>query len=238
MRGAGAARIPRPLLLGAIAVAVVLVIVGAAAFLIRSHQAPPALALDSPSTAATSGGLVGAWKVTTGSEAGYRAKEQFINQPDVTEAVARTDHVTGGLVVSQVGSSLRISGIHVRVDVSTLQSQDKYATYQVYQRDFFVKTIYLQSDRMPYADFKGEQVAVPATALPGPVTMSVTGRLTLHGVTKEVTSQMQVQINGAQVEDVGSVAVDMRDFAIDVPTIGFTKAEPGVTIEFHLLLAR
>jgi len=231
-------RVPRALMIGGIGLAVFVVLAGTAAFLIRSHQAPPALTLRSPASATTSGGLFGTWKVTTRSEAGYRAREQFINQPEATDAVARTSHVTGGLIVSQAGSSLTIKEIHVRVDLSTLQSQDTYATYQVYQRDFFVKTIYLQSDRMPYADFKGDQVTVPEADAPGPVTLPITGTLTLHGISKRVTSQVQVQRNGAQVEVVGSIQVDMRDFAIDVPTIGFTKAEPGVTIEFHLLLAR
>ena len=215
-----------------------MLVVGAGALLIRSHYAPPALALSSGSSATASGGFAGSWTITAGSQAGYRAREQFINQPAPTEAVARTSHVTGGLLVSKAGSSLMVSGIHVRVDLSTLQSQDTYATYQVYQRDFFVRTIYLHSDTMPYADFKGDAITLSPAAAPGPVNVTMNGTLTLHGVTKRVTAQLQVQMNGAHVEVVGTIKVDMRDFAIDPPTIGFTRAEPGVTIEFHLLLAR
>jgi polyisoprenoid-binding protein YceI len=197
------------------------------------------MTLTSPASAApTYARLAGSWKITTGSEAGYRAREQFINQPEPTEAVARTSHVTGGLVVGDTSSSFAVHGIHVRVDLSTLQSQDTYATYQAYQRDFFVRTIYLQSDRMPYADFKGDALTLPARDAPGPVAVKIGGTLTLHGVSKHVIAQAQLQMNGAELEVVGSLKVDMRDFAIDPPTIGFTRAEPGVTIEFHLLLAR
>lgn len=236
MRRARVARIP--LAIGGVALAGLLLIVGATAFLIRSHQAPAALALSSPTSGTTSGGFAGSWTIVSGSEAGYRAREQFINQPETTEAVARTSHVTGGLVVSNTGSSLSVNDIRVRVDLSTLQSQDTYATYQVYQRDFFVRTIYLHSDTMPYADFKADRVTLPASAAPGPITVSIAGTLTLHGISKRVTSQVELQMKGVQAEVVGSIKVDMRDFAIDPPTIGFTRAEPVVTIEFHLLLAR
>jgi polyisoprenoid-binding protein YceI len=221
---------------GAAVAALALVLVGVAVLLIRAHTAPAPLALTSPAAASTPGGVEGTWKVTSGSEAGYRAREKFINQPEPTEAVARTSHVTGGLVIATSGSSLRITGIHFTVDLSTLQSQDKYAMYQAYQRDFFVKTIYLNSDTMPNAVFKGDPVTVPTSTEAGPVTLTFTGTLMLHGVTKQVTSPVQVQMNGSQIEAVGSTSVDMRDFGIEVPVIGFTTAEPIVTIEYHLLL--
>ena len=153
------------LIAGGAAAAVALVLVAIAVLLIRSHTAPAPLALTSPAAASTPGGVEGTWKVSSGSEAGYRAREKFINQPEPTEAVARTSHVTGGLVISRSGSSLRITGIHFTVDLATLQSQDKYAMYQAYQRDFFVKTIYLQSNTMPNADFKGDPVTVQALSL-------------------------------------------------------------------------
>jgi len=221
---------------GAIA-ALAFVLVGVAVLLIRSHTAPAPLSLTSPTAASTPGGVQGTWKISSGSQAGYRAREKFINQPEPTEAVARTSHVTGGLVITTSGSSLRITGIHFTVDLSTLQSQDKYAMYQAYQRDFFVKTIYLHSDAMPNADFQGDPVTVSASIGAGPVTLPVAGKLTLHGLTKQVMSRVQVQMNGSQIEAVGSTSVDMRDFGIEVPVIGFTTAEPTVTIEYHLLLA-
>ena len=56
--------------------------------------------------------LVGTWKVATGSEAGYRVKEKFINQPATTEAVARTPKIAGGLAVTSAGSELVAANIH------------------------------------------------------------------------------------------------------------------------------
>jgi polyisoprenoid-binding protein YceI len=227
----------RGLVAGGIVIAVLLVIAGTVAFLLGSHRAPAPLSLSSPSPPTTPNGLAGSWTVAAGSQAGYRAREQFINQPSPTEAVARTTKVSGSMVIQGSGSSLKATGIHFTVDLSTLQSQDKYANYQAYQRDFFVKTIYLHSDITPNADFKGDSVNLPADIGSGSVTLSVTGKLTLHGVTKQVTTQMQAQLNGSNIEAVGSLTVDMRDYGIEVPDISFTKAEPNVIIEYHLLLA-
>jgi polyisoprenoid-binding protein YceI len=228
----------RRLTAAAVVIAVLLVIAGVAAVLLASHRAPAPLSLGSPSAAGPANALAGTWTVTAGSQAGYRAREKFINQAAPTEAVARTTKVSGGLTIQGSGSSLKATGVHFTVALSTLQSQDTYANYQAYQRDFFVKTIYLHSDLTPNADFKGDPVSLPADIGSGPVTLVATGKLTLHGVTKSVTTQMQAQLNGNDVEVVGSISTDMRDFGIEVPDISFTKAEPGVIIEYHLLLAR
>src|SRR5438445_438989 len=81
-----------------------------------------------------------------GSEVGYRVREQVMNQPAPSEAVARTTQVSGGLQVTVAGSTIRAKGLQFNANLASLVSQDKYANYQVYQRDFFVRSIYLQTD--------------------------------------------------------------------------------------------
>lgn len=222
---------------GLIAVALLVVLGVAGTFLLGSHHAPAPLALNSPAADGTPNGLAGKWTVAAGSEAGYRVREQFVNQPAPTEAVARTTKVSGGLQIQSTGGSgLKAGGLHVTVDLSALQSQDKYATFQTYQRDFFIRTIYLETAQYPNADFKADSVTLADGIASAPVSISVTGTLTVHGVTKPVTTQLQVQLNGAQLEAAGSITVDMRDFNVMPPDISFTKAEPAVVIEYHLLL--
>ena len=81
-------------------------------------------------------------------------------------------------------------------------------------------------------------VGVPIEQSHGPATMDLPGKLKVHGVTKDVTTHLSVQLNGADIELVGSISLDMRDYNIDVPDISFTKAEPTVLIEYHLILSR
>lgn len=230
-------RLRRRVIVGASAGAVLLVIGGAAALLLSSHQAPAPLALSSPASGNPQGSLVGTWKVSAGSEVGYRVREKFINQPATTEAVARTTKVTGTLEIVAHGSVLTAIHIHFTADLTALVSQDRYANYQVYQRDFFVRRIYLQTDEFPNAEFTADSLSLPADQT-GTIPLVVSGKLSVHGVTKTVTSSLQAQKNGDQVEIAGSINIDMRDFNVAPPDISFTTAEPGVIIEYHLLLVR
>src|SRR6266852_8789620 len=74
------------------------------------HKAPPPLALSSPSASASAGSLAGRWKIAAGSEAGYRVREKFINQPAPTEAVARTSAVSGNLIIAAQGDQFVVQG--------------------------------------------------------------------------------------------------------------------------------
>lgn len=230
------ARLKRRILPGAAAlVAILALVLLAARLILGSHQAPSEFALSSPHPAGSASALAGRWTVGPGSQVGYRAKEKFINQPSETEAVARTSNINGSLVVSVEGATVKVSQMKFSVDLASLTSQDKYANYQVYQRDFFVRKIYLQTDTFPTATFAADPMSftLPAGA---PVTVDVSGRLTVHGVTKAATAHLEATGGGGQAEIAGSIRVDMRDFAIDPPDISFTRAEPQVTIEFDLKL--
>ena len=210
----------------------------AGVLVLRSHQAPAAFALSTPSESTGTAPLAGVWRVAAGSEAGYRARERFINQPATTEAVARTDKVTGSVKITAQGASYTAKDVDIKVDLGALVSQDKYANYQAYQRDFFVRTIYLQTNVYPTAEFKAANVSVRADQAPGPVELSVPGTLSAHGVTKPAKADMKVQLTGDRLEVVGTINVDMRDFNVEVPAISFTTAEPILVVEYHLLLAR
>lgn len=203
--------------------------------LIGSHQSPSPLALRTAEHPGSASALAGKWSAGTGSVAGYRAREKFINQPSETEAVARTSSVRGTLIVAVEGGTVSVTRMNFTVDLASLTSQDKYATYQVYQRDFFVRTIYLETASFPTANFVADSLkfSLPSS---GPVSVDVPGKLTVHGVTKAVAAHVQATSTGTQAEVVGSMDVDMRDFAIEPPDISFTRAEPGITVEFDLKL--
>jgi polyisoprenoid-binding protein YceI len=216
-------------------VGVVVVAGVAASILLASHKAPTPLALRTPAASGPAVALAGRWTVGPGSQVGYRVKEKFINQPTQTEAVARTSKVTGSLVVAGNGSTVSVTEMKVTVDLASLTSQDKYANYQVYQRDGFIRSIYLQTSTYPRAMFVGDATdfVLPTN---GPVKVDVGGKLTVHGETRQVTAHLQAQGLGQQAEVAGQIVVDMRDFGVEVPDISFTTADSSVTIEFDLML--
>jgi polyisoprenoid-binding protein YceI len=66
-------------------------------------------------------------------------------------------------------------------------------------------------------------------------TQRATGRLTLHGVTRELSFPVRVTQAGAELAVDGDAAVDTRDFGLPVIRLmGLLKVDPVVHVRFHL----
>jgi polyisoprenoid-binding protein YceI len=209
------------------------------------RSAPPALALASPSArpatdvipTATTGGP-GTWTVASGSVAGYRVTEQFAGQSSTHQAVARTSAVSGQVTIVQSGDTYQMSSATITVQLSSLASVDSVAGYNVTNRDRIVQES-LDVDTFPTAVFEAENVALPAGAETGQaVTVSAPGKLTIHGVTKDVTATLQLRVSGGSAQIAGSIPTNMTDFGISPPRAPFVTVQTPVTIEVALNLTR
>jgi polyisoprenoid-binding protein YceI len=224
---------------------VLLAAAGASAYFFSGlRSSPPALTLASPSpssatTSASTAGGSGTWLIASGSLVGYRVKEQFAGQSSPHEAVARTGDVTGTVSIAQNGSAYVMTSATVTVELSSLASVDSVAGYNVTNRDRIVQGS-LDVRDYPTAVFQAQNVTLPAGSETGQtVTVSVPGQLTVHGVTRNVTASLQLNVvSGTTAQIAGSIATNMTDFGVSPPTIGFTTVQPAVTVEFKLNLAR
>ena len=228
----------------AVAALVVLGAAGAYAYFFSGFRtSPPTLALASPSPTAsqsptTSSSGPGAWQITSGSLVGYRVKEQFAGQASTHEAVARTGDVTGLVTITQKGTSFEMTSAKVTVQLANLASVDSVAGYNVRNRDGIVQRA-LSVSSFPTAIFEAENVALPADVETGQqVTVTVPGRLTVHGVTKSVTATLQLRVVGGTAQIAGSIATNMTDFGVNPPSVPFTVVQPQVTIELSLNLTQ
>lgn len=62
-----------------------------------------------------------------------------------------------------------------------------------------------------------------------------TGRLTFHGVTRELSFPVRVTAAGAELAVDGDAAIDTRDFGLPViRMMGLLKVDPVVHVRFHL----
>ncbi len=236
----------RRVLIPLIAVAALVVLGGAGAyayFFSGLRTSPATLALSSPSpttsasasTAAASGGT---WTITSGSLAGYRVKEQFVGQSSAHEAVARTSGVTGTITITRSGDTYTLSTAKITVQLSGLASVDSVAGYNVTNRDRIVQQA-LNVQSFPTAVFDASSVELPPAAATGQtVTVSVPGKLTIHGVTKDVTATLQLRVSAASAQVAGTIPTTMTDFGVNPPSIGFTTVQPAVTIEVSLNLTQ
>lgn len=220
---------------GVLALAVAAAVAGPIIY--RDFIAPPAA--DAPSLSGDSsmleptGGpldpaaLVGEWSVADGSEAGYRVDE-VLNGTDVT-VTGRTEQVTGELTVS----GLTLESASFEVDVASIATDSA-------NRDDYFRTEALRTDEFPTASFVlTEPITVDAAPAVGEVrTVQATGELTLAGVTKPVTVELQAVLNGATGQVAGSIPITFADFGVEAPNLGFVSVEPNGTVEFSLELSR
>jgi len=227
----------------AVVVAAVAMMAGSAYIYFFSglRTSPSQLGLTTPSATGSpqtpSAGLAGAWKVASGSVAGYRVKELFVGQTAKHEAVGRTSTVIGGLTVSGDASGYQVSAITFTAGLADLRSIDSVAGRNVTQRDSVVSR-QLDVQQFPTATFTAVSVSVPVGAASAQADVAVTGKLTIHGVTKDVVAKAKGQVVGDRVEIAGSVSIAMQDYQVSPPQAPFVTVDPAVTIEFDLFLTK
>jgi polyisoprenoid-binding protein YceI len=238
----------RRVLIPILAVVVLAVLGGAGAyayFFSGLRTSPSALSLSSPSpsatasaTQATAAAGTGTWQVAAGSLVGYRVKEQFAGQSSTHDAVARTSDVSGTVTITKSGDTYSISAAKITVHLASLASVDSVVGYNVRQRDGVVQRT-LDVSSFPTAVFEASAVELPpATASGQTVTVSLPGKLTVHGVTKDVTATVQLRATASTAALAGSLQTNMTDYGISPPHVPITVVQPAVTIEFSLNLER
>ena len=94
----------------------------------------------------------------------------------------------------------------------------------------------LQTDQFPTATFKlTAPVEIPAAAIAGtPSDVSLTGDLTLHGVTKNVTIPAKAQLVERRRPVAGSISFPLSDYSITAPNVGgfIVSIEDNGALEF------
>ena len=207
--------------------------VGAAASTEPAASTDPATSSDP--AASFHGSVAGTWTVTSGSQAGYRVREQLANLPAESDAVGRTDQVTGSITVTGDGTSSSLTTGTLQVDTTTIASDKP-------MRDSRLRTEGLQTDRYPTASFTLTQpVAVPAAAISGTSSdITLVGDLTLHGVTKSVQIPAKTQLVDGTIQVAGSISFPLSDYSIVAPNIGgfiVSIADQG-SLEFVVVFAK
>jgi polyisoprenoid-binding protein YceI len=130
-----------------------------------------------------------------------------------------------------------VTGITFTAALTGLHSVDSVAGRNVVQRDSYVSR-QMNLQQFPNATFTASSGSVPATAGSGPVDVSAAGKLTIHSVTRDVTTTAMAQLNGGKIEIVGSMSIDMTDYGVSPPSVPFTTVDSQVTIEFQLFLTK
>ena len=220
-------------LIGGIA-AVVVILIAAPFIYIHFIEAdpPPPLTLPdrapttvpargSGSTTPTAGALTGKWSVASDSIVGYRVKEVLFGQDN--DAAGRTNAVTGSVTFD----GTTVTAAEMTADLTSVSSDRP-------QRDRQFQGRIMDTAQFPNATFKlTKPIALGKVPPDGEtITVDATGDLTLHGVTKSVTTPIKARKTGELVEINGSIPITFRDYEIPDPSFGGISVQDHGTLEF------
>ena len=181
---------------------------------------------DDASATAT-GAIDGPWNVGTDSYVQYRVQEKLNGQDN--EATGRTTAVTGQLTVA----GTTVDSASFSVDMTKVTSDEQ-------QRDGQFRGRIMNTSTFPTATFSLTS-PVALTAIPEnltEITVSATGKLTLHGTTQTVTFDLQARRNGSQLEAKGTIPITFSDYGINNPSGGPARVGNAGDLEFLLIFRR
>ncbi|MEU1517521.1 YceI family protein [Streptomyces sp. NPDC005811] len=217
-------------LIAGVAVAALLVVGGPYVYIhYIKDTAPSELSIDDGQQSAgqdgtsARAGVEGAWKVGSGSQAGYRVDEVLFGQN--TTAVGRTDKVTGDLTVKGTEAT---EGSFT-VDLTSVKSDSV-------ERDGQFRGGIMNTEKFPTATFELTR-PVDFGSVPDvgkKVTAKASGRFTIHGVSKNVSFDLTAQRSAGAFRVQGSLPITFADYGVESPNFGGITVEHEGTIEFLL----
>lgn len=216
---------PRRIAVPLAAVSFLLAACGGAAVAPSATPAPTAVvatATATPTAMATASATnvttvtTGTWTISDTSKATVRVREQLVGVNLPSDAVLVATGATGTFVLKDDGAFS--SDSKITFDLTTLASDQR-------DRDNFVKMDTLQTRQFPKAEFvptKTSGLALPMPAS-GEFTFKLTGQMTIHGKTKEVTFDVVAKRSGNELTATATAAPTWKfgDFGMSAPSVPF-----------------
>lgn len=176
--------------------------------------APTATATTSATSVTTV--TSGTWTIRDTSKATVRVREQLVGVNLPSDAVLVATGATGTFVLKDDGTFS--SDSKITFDLTTLASDQR-------DRDNFVKMDTLQTRQFPKAEFvptKTTGLVLPMPAS-GEFTFKLTGQITIHGKTKDVTFDVVATRSGNDLTATATAAPTWKfgDFGMSAPSVPF-----------------
>lgn len=151
---------------------------------------------------------------------------KFISDAPVESFEGVTDNIDG-YVVWEGENPAHNSEIYFEVDLASLDTG-------IGLRNRHMRENYLETDKFPYASFKGS--IVESVTDGDSVRVKARGTMTIHGVTREIEVQGRVAINGERYNLQSEFTVALTDYDIKVPKLMFLKIDENMQIIINVNL--
>ncbi|MFL2671114.1 MAG: YceI family protein [Candidatus Actinomarina sp.] len=149
------------------------------------------------------------------SKVGYLAPKQFLNSGlETVEGV--TSEIIGEFTLElsecdQSDSCLYITNLLIRVDISTLKSNNSI-------RDSAIKSQWLESKLFPEAVFKIDELVIPNKNFDSKVEDTVVGKLSIREIELDTPFSITASLVGDEIRIQGFSEIDTTWFGFDAPT--------------------
>lgn len=178
-------------------------------------------------TGATTADVAGSWVISGDSTLGYRVQE-VLGGVDA-EGAGRTNDVTGSLTIDGTTATAAEFTVQMASITSDSDRRDGQFRNRIMSTDDFPTSTFVLSAPIDFG-------AIPADG--ELITASAAGDLTLRGVTRKITFELQAQIEGGRIGVLGNIPVLFSDYEIPDPSNGFAVVKDNGLLEFVLVFDR
>jgi len=196
----------------------------------QQHTATGAIQVTQTPIATTANSALQTFKIVPDqTTASYSVYENLIFQGKPNNDAIGTTHAVSGTFQIRTGASPAVTGMAIKVDLQTLQSDSS-------MRDGHVQDA-LDTTNYQYATF----VSVSTQGLPTSYTDGQTlnfkllGNLTMHGKTNGETFTVQGKVSGNTITGTATTTIYMTDFGIQPPSlanIAIVQNKTVITLTF------
>jgi polyisoprenoid-binding protein YceI len=139
-----------------------------------------------------------------------------------------TQQITGDFVL-RPGSPPQLTDASVTIDAASLDTGNS-------ERDADMRQDFLEVGRFPRIEFRVVEVLTPRpTAHEAGWDLVLHGKLTVHGVTRDVKVPTTVSLATERATARGRIHLDMRDFNIRVPRLLLIPMKSEVLVGFEVV---
>lgn len=137
--------------------------------------------------------------------------------------------ITTGAVAGDPGDVGRSGRVTLVIDAASYETNSD-------SRDRAVKADALEVEKFPQITFESTRVSDARKLDEGSAELQIVGRLTLHGVTREITVPVAAKLTGGRLIADGRYLLALADYGIPrLSLMGIMKIGDTATIEFHVV---
>ncbi len=145
-------------------------------------------------------------------------------------SVSKAQHYLGKNTVISFFSAAKLENIEAKNAVATsiLNTATGDIVVQITNTAFKFKSSlmeehfnenYMESKKFPVSDFKGKINEKPDYTKDGTQEVTATGKITMHGVSKDVTLKVTLEISGKKINAKSKFKIKVADYGIKVPSL-------------------